>query len=137
MEDALHLDQNEKEMIEHIICQMEAESGMDRQAALANMRFTFIHKVCAATVVKPHESKEHIRSQKIDRIVTVILDSIINALSSGERVEFRGFGAFSIRTRSPRMAKNPRTGEKLSVDARNIPHFKAGKQLYELLNKAK
>ena len=70
VEDALHLDQNEKEMIEHIICQMEAESGMDRQAALANMRFTFIHKVCAATVVKPHESKEHIRSQKIDRIVT-------------------------------------------------------------------
>ena len=70
MEGALHLDQNEKEMIEHIICQMEAESGMDRQAALANMRFTFIHKVCAATVVKPHESKEHIRSQKIDRIVT-------------------------------------------------------------------
>lgn len=76
--------------------------------------------------------------KEIDRIVTVILDSIINALSSGERVEFRGFGAFSIRTRSPRMAKNPRTGEKLSVvDARNIPHFKAGKQLYELLNKAK
>lgn len=70
VEDALHLDQNEREMIEHIICQMEAESGMDRQAALANMRFTFIHKVCAATVVKPHESKEHIRSQKIDRIVT-------------------------------------------------------------------
>ena len=70
VEDALHLDQNEKEMIEHIICQMEAESGMDRQAALANMRFTFIHKICAATVVKPHESKEHIRSQKIDRIVT-------------------------------------------------------------------
>lgn len=75
--------------------------------------------------------------KEIDRIVTVILDSIINALSSGERVEFRGFGAFSIRTRSPRMAKNPRTVEKLSVDARNIPHFKAGKQLYELLNKAK
>ena len=70
VEDALHLDQNEKEMIEHIICQMEAESGMDRQAALANMRFMFIHKVCTATVVKPHESKEHIRSQKIDRIVT-------------------------------------------------------------------
>ncbi len=72
----------------------------------------------------------------IDRIVTVILESIIDALSNGERVEFRGFGAFSIRARSPRIAKNPRTGEKLSVEARNIPHFKAGKQLYELLNKA-
>ncbi len=70
VEEALHLDQNECEMIEHIISQMETESGMDRQAALANMRFTFIHKVCDATVVRPHESKEHIRSQKMDRILT-------------------------------------------------------------------
>ena len=70
LEEKLHLDQNEKEMIEHIISQMETESGMDRQAALANMRFTFIHKVCSATVVRPHESREHIRSRKIDRILT-------------------------------------------------------------------
>lgn len=70
VEEALHLDQNEREMIEHIISQMETESGMDRQAALANMRFTFIHKVCDATVVCPHESKEHIRSQKMDHILT-------------------------------------------------------------------
>ena len=69
-EESLHLDQNELEMIEHIISQMETESGMDRQAALANMRFTFIHKVCDATVVRPHESKEHIRSQKMDKILT-------------------------------------------------------------------
>lgn len=70
LEESLHLDQNELEMIEHIISQMETESGMDRQAALANMRFTFIHKVCDATVVRPHESKEHIRSQKMDKILT-------------------------------------------------------------------
>lgn len=70
VEESLHLDQNELEMIEHIISQMETESGMDRQAALANMRFTFIHKVCDATVVRPHESKEHIRSQKMDKIMT-------------------------------------------------------------------
>lgn len=70
VEESLHLDQNELEMIEHIISQMETESGMDRQAALANMRFTFIHKVCDATVVRPHESKEHIRSQKMDKILT-------------------------------------------------------------------
>lgn len=70
VEEALHLDQNEREMIEHIISQMETESGMDRQAALANMRFTFIHKVCDVTVVRPHESKEHIRSQKMDHILT-------------------------------------------------------------------
>lgn len=73
--------------------------------------------------------------REIDQIVSVVLNSIVNALADGERVEFRGFGAFSVRGRSPRVAKNPRTGEKLKVQARNIPHFKAGKQLYELLNK--
>lgn len=70
VEESLHLDPNEKEMIAHIIAQMEAESGMDRQAALANMRYSFIHKVCDATVVRPHESREHIRSRKMDRILT-------------------------------------------------------------------
>ena len=68
--EALHLDENEKEMIEHIIIQMEAESGMDRQAALAYMRFSFIDRVCRETVVKPKESKEHIRSRKLDTILT-------------------------------------------------------------------
>lgn len=70
VEQSLHLDQNEKELIEHIIAQMESESGMDRQAALANMRYSFIHKVCTVTVVRPRESREHIRSRKIDRILT-------------------------------------------------------------------
>lgn len=66
----LHLDQNEKDTIEHIIQQMEAERGLDRAAAIADMRFHFINKVCEETVVKPRESKEHIRSSKIDRILT-------------------------------------------------------------------
>lgn len=66
----LCLDDNEKETLEHLILQMEKESSMDRMAALAHMRFTFIKKVCDATVVKPGESKEHIRSRKIDRILT-------------------------------------------------------------------
>lgn len=66
----IHLDENEKEMIEHIIFQMEKESEMDRHAALAKMRFTFIDKICKDTVVKPHESKERVRSRKIDKILT-------------------------------------------------------------------
>lgn len=66
----LKLDQNEKEMLEHIICQMETERGLDRSAAMADMRFDFIQKVCSQTVVKPKESREHIRSRKIDRILT-------------------------------------------------------------------
>lgn len=66
----LGLDQNEKETLEHIICQMEKERGLDRAAAIADMRFSFIQKVCAATVVKPRESREHARSVRIDRILT-------------------------------------------------------------------
>lgn len=68
--EALKLDQNEKEALEHIITQMENESGMDKRGALASMRFSFIKKVCDATVVKPKESKEHLRSQKIDKVLT-------------------------------------------------------------------
>ena len=68
--EALHLDQNEKEMLEHIVTQMETERGLDRAAAIAHMRFDFIESVCDETVVKPHESKEHLRSVKIDQILT-------------------------------------------------------------------
>ena len=66
----LNLDQNEKEMLEHIIVQMETERGLDRSAAIADMRFDFIENVCEQTVIKPRESKEHIRSRKMDRILT-------------------------------------------------------------------
>ena len=62
--------ENEKDMLEHIISQMEKERGLDRSAAIADMRFAFIHKVCEDTVVKPHESKETIRSRRIDRFLT-------------------------------------------------------------------
>ena len=67
---ALSLDQNELDAIEHIISQMEEESGSDRLCALADMRFTFIEDVCATCVVKPHESREHKRSVAIDRVLT-------------------------------------------------------------------
>ena len=68
--DRLNLDQNEKEMLEHMILQMEKERGLDRSAAMADMRFAYIRKVCEQCVTKPHESKEHIRSQKLDHILT-------------------------------------------------------------------
>ncbi len=66
----LDLDTNEQEMLEHVIVQMEKEGGMDRAAAIADMKFDFIERVCEATVVKPKESKERIRSEKIDRLLT-------------------------------------------------------------------
>ena len=68
--EALALDQNEREMLEHIILQMETERGLDRSAAIADMRFSFIKELVDATVVKPHESREHLRSQRIDRFLT-------------------------------------------------------------------
>ena len=66
----LGLDQNEKETLEHIVKQMEIERGLDRAAAMAHMRFDFIEKVCDETVIKPHESREHLRSQKLDKLLT-------------------------------------------------------------------
>lgn len=66
----LGLDQNEKEMLEHIVLQMENERKLDASAAIADMRFSYIRKVCAQSVIHPRESKEHVRSQRIDRILT-------------------------------------------------------------------
>ena len=68
--DRLNLDTNECEMLDHIILQMEKERGLDKSAAMADMRFAYIKKVCSATVIKPKESKEHIRSEKLDKILT-------------------------------------------------------------------
>ena len=68
--DQLELDDNEKATIEHILKQMEAERGLDRAAAMADMRFAFIDRICSQTVVRPHVSREHIRSLEIDRVLT-------------------------------------------------------------------
>ncbi len=66
----LSLERNEEEMLEHIILQMETERGLDRSAAIAEMRFAYIAKVCGRCVIKPHESREHVRSQKLDSVLT-------------------------------------------------------------------
>ena len=68
--EALRLTENEKEMLEHIVSQMEDERGLDRAAAIADMRFSFIKRICGETVVKPRESKEHERSRKVDKVLT-------------------------------------------------------------------
>ena len=86
IEEALKLDQNEKEMIEHIIVQMEQERGLDRAAAIADMRFSFIQELVAKTVVKPHESKEQLRSNRIDKFLTgkytaILMETGIDALT--------------------------------------------------------
>ncbi|WP_221795412.1 integration host factor subunit beta [Aquisediminimonas sediminicola] len=76
----------------------------------------------------------HLRVQEADRIVATILDSIVDQLASGGRVELRGFGAFSTRDREAREGRNPRTGETVAVAAKRVPHFKPGKELRLRLN---
>lgn len=93
----LALDQNEKETLEHIIRQMEKERGLDRAAAIADMRFSFIERVCAKTVVKPKESREHARSVRIDRILTgkyTAIPSFIAIMALVFWLTFNVIGAF-------------------------------------------
>jgi len=76
----------------------------------------------------------HLYQRDVERIVTTIFDEITNALAQGDRVELRGFGAFSIKERGARIGRNPRTGDSVQVDSKYIPYFKTGKQLRERLN---
>lgn len=95
--DALKLSQNERETIEHILCQMEEERGLDRCAAMAEMRFAFIQDLCRKTVVKPQVSKEHIRSLMVDRILTgrwTALPSFFLIMSAIFWITFSSFGAW-------------------------------------------
>jgi integration host factor subunit beta len=74
------------------------------------------------------------RLQEAERVVTTIFDEIAEALSRGDRVELRGFGAFSVKDRQPRIGRNPRTGEAVPVEGKRVPYFKTGKELRERLN---
>lgn len=79
----------------------------------------------------------HLSLRDAERIVTTVFDKIVEALARGDRVELRGFGAFSVRHRETRTGRNPRTGEQVRVDSKVAPFFKTGKQLRERLNGAK
>jgi integration host factor subunit beta len=76
----------------------------------------------------------HLTQKDIERVVSVILERMIEALEGGGRVELRGFGAFSVRARPARAGRNPRTGEAVKVRAKTVPFFKAGKELRARLN---
>jgi len=81
------------------------------------------------------EENPHLFHRDVERIVATIFDEVTNALVEGNRVELRGFGAFSVKTRPARMGRNPRTGEQVPVDEKRVPYFKTGKDLRERLNK--
>lgn len=82
------------------------------------------------------EANPHLFQRDVERIVSTIFDEITSALAEGDRVELRGFGAFSIKTRGSRTGRNPRTGASVDVGEKCVPYFKTGKKLRERLNKA-
>ena len=85
-------------------------------------------------IVRLAAANPHLYQRDVERIVTTIFEEISVALTRGDRVELRGFGAFSVKQRGARVGRNPRTGESVSVTSKHIPYFKTGKQLREKLN---
>lgn len=85
-------------------------------------------------VQKIADKSPHLYHRDIERIVNTILDEIIGAMKDGNRIELRGFGAFSVKSRNARMGRNPRTGSSVEVIAKRVPFYKTGKELRERLN---
>ncbi|MGC1301909.1 MAG: integration host factor subunit beta [Caulobacteraceae bacterium] len=85
-------------------------------------------------IAKLAEENPHLTNKDVERVVAIILDGICDSLADGGRVELRGFGAFSVRSRPARAGRNPRTGEAVQVKAKAVPFFKSGKELRERLN---
>lgn len=85
-------------------------------------------------ILRLAELYPHLLQRDIERIVGTVFDEISNALARGNRVELRGFGAFSIKQREARQGRNPRTGEAVAVEEKYVPFFKTGKQLRDRLN---
>lgn len=85
-------------------------------------------------VQKIAEENPHLYQRDVERIVATIFDEIIEAMARGDRVELRGFGAFSVKKRDARVGRNPRTGESVSVEEKHVPFFKTGKLLRDRLN---
>jgi integration host factor subunit beta len=81
------------------------------------------------------QKNPHLYHRDVERIINTVFDKIVDALGDGDRVELRGFGAFSVKERQSREGRNPRTGEAVQVDAKRVPFFKTGKELRERLNK--
>lgn len=80
------------------------------------------------------EENPHLFQRDVERIVNTVFEEIIDAMGRGDRVELRGFGAFSVKKRDARQGRNPRTGDSVSVDEKHVPFFKTGKLLRERLN---
>lgn len=85
-------------------------------------------------IQKIAEDNPHLFHRDVERIVSTVFEEIIEALAAGNRVELRGFGAFSVKNRDARVGRNPRTGESVAVEEKHVPFFKTGKLLRDRLN---
>jgi integration host factor subunit beta len=85
-------------------------------------------------IQKIADKNPHLYHRDVERIINTVFDQIITALREGDRVELRGFGAFSVKSRESRLGRNPRTGDSVQVEAKRVPFFKTGKELRERLN---
>lgn len=99
-----------------------------------------INKIRGLTMIKSEliaklvDANPHLYQRDVERIVNTIFEEITNTLADGNRVELRGFGAFSVKHRPSRIGRNPRTGQAVDVPAKSVPYFKTGKDLREKLN---
>ncbi|MDH3266705.1 MAG: integration host factor subunit beta [Gammaproteobacteria bacterium] len=84
-------------------------------------------------VAKISERNPHLYQRDVEHVVNAVLEEVVSALSRGDRVELRGFGAFSVKNRPARIGRNPRTGEKVSVEEKFVPFFKTGKEIRKKL----
>jgi len=85
-------------------------------------------------IQKIADENPHLYQRDVERIVNTVFEEVIDAISDGNRVELRGFGAFSVKKREPRVGRNPRTGEAVHVEEKHVPFFKTGKLLRDRLN---
>jgi len=92
------------------------------------------HMIRSELIEKISDENPHLYQRDVERIVNTVFERIIDAMSEGNRVELRGFGAFSVKKRDARIGRNPRTGEAVQVDEKHVPFFKTGKLLRDRLN---
>jgi len=88
-----------------------------------------------ADIIELVANRSDLPKKQAEMVVNTVLMSIVEALDAGEKVELRGFGSFRMKVRDARTARNPKTGEKVQVDQKKVPYFRAGKELRELINK--
>jgi integration host factor subunit beta len=126
-------------MIEH--------SSHDHAACQSNARGLICSNSCP---LKPSEllmikselvqrisaGNSHLYRRDVEKIINAVLNEIVSALARGDRVELRGFGAFSVRERPARTGRNPRSGAQIQVDAKSVPYFRTGKEMHERINRA-